>query len=376
LSREQLSLDYVHKATFWAQKTKGSVYVRCELPARHLPGRVLPFLYKDLFFKGDMPVFPRQAGAAIWQYPGSTANALLMAGMQKAGYRVLVESDDNYVVGVPRVSGFKSEWDFEINKERSNFSYEAHRRICEFADGVIVSTPKLAESYEPINEHIYVCPNYVDPDDWPEPNKLDDGKIRFGFAGSLSHYMDINLAKLACEWLATKPDVELVFVGLHPRFPLKGNVRLVDWTDDHRQFRQNLGLLDVALAPLLDHGIWASGKSDVKALEYAMAGALPIVQQHESFSPWLAEGVDEPERATCLVAKDSEEFLENVQWCYEHRDDVKVMAENAKQYVLRERTIQNNVWRWQEAIDGEKESAPGLQSGAEQDCLSAGSVEG
>lgn len=351
--------QHEHKATFWAQVTQGSIYVRCELPARHLPGRVLPFLYKDLFLKKDgTPVFPRQAGAAIWQYPGSTANAILIAAMQTRGIRCLVETDDNYILGAPKNSYYKSEWDEKIDMSQGdNFSYEAHRRIVEFADGVIVSTPNLADSYRLCNDNVYVCPNCVDPDDWPDP-KPRDGIFRVGFAGSLSHVFDLNLTKLAFEWLSKQKDVELVFLGLHPRWPVK-NAKLVGWSDSPAQYRENLvnARLDVGLCPILDTSDWAKGKSDVKALEYAMAGALPLVQDHPSFLPWSER---------CLIADSSEGFLEEVMWAYNNQDEVKKMAQEARAYALNERTIQDNVHHWEAAINGEgnhRQDDPGVPEG-------------
>jgi len=63
-----------------------------------------------------------------------------------------------------------------------------------------------------------------------------------------------------------------------------------------------------------------------------MAGAVSIVSRNEPYDLWLKN--DMP----CLTAGTSTEFLKAAQWCVKHRDELKTIARQAKDYVLAERT--------------------------------------
>ena len=88
-----------------------------------------------------------------------------------------------------------------------------------------------------------------------------------------------------------------------------------------------------------------------------MAGAMPLLSSEAPYSDWT-----DGER--CLTAGDAKEFFHKVKWCVEHRDEVKQLAADAKAYVLEERTMQHNIWRWQEAIDGTNDEVPNAELAA------------
>jgi hypothetical protein len=116
--------------------------------------------------------------------------------------------------------------------------------------------------------------------------------------------------------------------------------RHVPWTSDLAQYRRNLRGLDVGLCPTIDYDDYRRSRSDSKAIDYTMAGALPIVSAAESSQPWFGR---------VPVAKDADGFLQLVKWSLAYRGEVRRMAAEARSYVLAERTIQGNVWRWREA---------------------------
>jgi hypothetical protein len=115
----------------------------------------------------------------------------------------------------------------------------------------------------------------------------------------------------------------------------------VPWTDSVADYRAAIGVLDVGLAPLVETR-WSRGKSDVKSLEYAMAGALTICTDAE---PFKAFG------GPCIRVVGARGFERAVRWAVTHRDEAREMGRAAREYVLAERTIQGNVWKWQEAIE-------------------------
>lgn len=292
-------------------------------------------------------IFPRQRGAAVWQFPGNATRGLLMAEMQEQGIRVLLESDDNYFVEPAMYPGAFSDWQKHLDRSKEDkASYEAHRRIARFVDGVIVSTPKLAEWYRTVNDHVYVCPNSVDPDDWPaEPPHQQDGLV-VGWAGSFSHYYDVAHIREALDW-TWRLDAKVVTIGLDPGWTFPRTH--LGWADDLAEYREKLQVLDVGLCPLRP-GPWEDCKSDVKALEYAMAGACPVVSRTEPYRPWW-EGWGWP-----YVAQTEKEWAKVVRHLVAHPEEVRDGAREVRRLVLSERAIERTAWRWEEAIGDRPDS--------------------
>jgi hypothetical protein len=105
----------------------------------------------------------------------------------------------------------------------------------------------------------------------------------------------------------------------------------------------NLGHIDVGIAPLTRNR-WADGKSDVKALKYAMAGVLPILEDAPPYYPWTRDLGWE------WQADSEESWLSILKQVVAERDAVKAEAARAKDYVLANRTIDHEIHKWREAI--------------------------
>lgn len=327
------------------QATPGVNYWRAELPARHLPGQALTLGYTDLQPGPDgEPFMPRQKGASIWLFEGTASRAVLMAHLQDQGVRVLLEADDNYTVMHKGLTAQQGLWRQTPDPQIDYPSIDAHRQIARFVDAIIVSTPYLEQEYRKVSDRpIFLCPNSVDPADWPTPEPSHDGVLRVGFAGSISHWEDIHLIRRALLWASRQDGVETWYFGQKPA-GFDFIQRHVQWTDSVADYRKSVAVLDVGLAPLIETR-WSKGKSDVKALEMSMAGALTVCSDAEPFKAF---------KGPCVRTGSAKGFEASVRWAVTHRDEVTDMAREARQYVLRERTIQSNIWRWRAAINKEK----------------------
>lgn len=333
-------------ATFWRQKSPGGAYWRCSVPAKHLPGRVNKLTFADL--KADEngePYFPFQAGdTSVFQFAANATYGRIIAYQQTLGIRCLVEVDDLYLIPAPSQQ-FNPDWQetFALGgpaEDGDRASNEAHRRIAGFADGIICSTERLASHYREINDTVFVCRNAIDPEDWPEPHARPDQKLRIGWAASHSHAVDQGLVRRAMEWAASQKGVEVYTIGYQP--PWRGRVNRVPWTDTLKAYRRSLNnaRLDVGICPLVP-GKWADCKSDVKCLEMAMAGAFPVVSDVTPYADWAGPAI------RCSSAKDWERAI---RWCVANRDEVRALGAQAREHVLRERTISGEIGAWREAI--------------------------
>jgi glycosyltransferase involved in cell wall biosynthesis len=328
-------------ATWWRQASPGTYYWRCKMQAKHLPGQVLGLKTVDLAetTTGKI-IFPRQKGAAIWQFPGNATTGTIMRGMQTEGIRVLIEVDDSYM-HAPDI-GVHGGWQIELDRsgQSDRFSFAAHKKLCEFVDGIIVSTPALGELYGEINENIYVCPNSIDLEDWDTSQRQEDGILRIGWPGSHSHVVDAPLVRRALAWAARQKDVEVWVFGIGDIFPFTGPVQKVPWTDNQDEYRANLARCDVIICPLQETE-WARYKSDVKALEAVAAGAWPIVSTATAYTPWHERTL------TCTTAKDWDEAI---RWIVRHREELPRLKAEAQEYVLAERLIEKTIHTWRMAV--------------------------
>jgi len=327
-------------ATFWRQASPGVAYWRCELAARYLPGQMIGFDIKEVAWddQHDRLSLPAHRGAAVWQFMGDDVRARVALAWQDLGYRTLMEVDDNYTQS-PGKWGVSWTKDHADSKTLIGYSHEQHRHLCTLVDGIIVSTPYLADLYSTFNDNIFVCRNSIEPADWPEYEKPDDGVFRIVFAGSAIHIFDYPMVKKALKWAQRQKDVEVTLMGFSRPPAFDGEV--VSWVDSIDTYRVSLGKFDLGIAPLINNR-WNRGKSDIKAMEYAMMGAMPLPANVEAYRPWTDMGWPSPST--------EDDWIEMIQYAVRNRDWVKEQAAVAKEYVLNERVIWKEVPRWREAI--------------------------
>lgn len=336
-------------ASFWHQATPGTTYYRCYLPAKHLPGQNLTLAPSDMDWDNerDALVMPRQRGAGVWQFLGDPWRSKLAWGQQEhMGLKVLMEVDDNYTVPVPPVPGRPANWAKTIEESvrpgRSGYSYEMHKKILPTFDGIIVSTPYLKKVYDDWNDNVFVCRNQVDPEDWPDFEPKDPEVLRLVYSGSPSHWHDAPYVTKAFKWAARQPGVEVWVQGFKPPWTF---AQIVPWTTSLSEYRSKLGSFDVGVAPLRADK-WANGKSDLKALEYGIAGVLPLVSAEEPYREFVEVfpelGVESDERA----------WVDAIKNVVKNRDAIAAKAAAVKQYVLENRTIDNpkNIEAWKVAV--------------------------
>jgi hypothetical protein len=267
-----------------------------------------------------------------------------MALLQGQGYRVLMEVDDNYLVPAPGMC----DWNVDYSRggpgvDGDKPSLAANRRISEWVDGVICSTERLCEIYTEVNEHVYHCPNSVDPDDWAEPAPKD-GPLKIMWAASGSHRVDSPLVRRALEWAVRQRNVEVYLVGyVAPDW--RGRFQRLGWTNSMSEHRVRLSKInaDVGICALYP-GAWADCKSDVKALEYGITGAMSICSDVEAYRPLKGK--------PALWARSAKDFSRAIEWCVWHPDEVREMGQKAREYVLAERQIKDSIHRWRRAVDG------------------------
>jgi len=327
-------------AHFYYQATAATQYLRCILPARHLPAIATDDLWFAADKDGKIHDSDIESESVVFQYPGDQSRAYGLVVLRHNGFKVWVDVDDDYLHGEHRFMR-RTGWERKIGE--SQFSQEGHRWIVKHADGVFVTTEELAKRYRKVNKNVVVAPNCVDPLDWrvlEGARKQQDELVRVGWFASVSHHGDAKLVQRGMEWASQRDGVQVAVMGLDPRFTFE-HIRL-PWTNDLSMYKLMLHSLDIGLCPITAT-IQGSARSDIKATEYAMAGAMPIVSDLSAYAEWK-------HGETCLRAKDGKDFYHHLKWALSHRDEAEQIAARAKEFVLAERNIEKKVGIWREAF--------------------------
>lgn len=264
----------------------------------------------------------------------------------------------------PNVRHFMEIDDYLLSSAKSNTAAgEVYRHGGELAkigleqmrlsDGLIVSTPTLADLYKPYNKNIHVVENVIDLKLWPKRTK--NKRLTIGWIGAGSHDDDLALLRNVVPSLLEKyKDVEFTIVHgtpeffkhrpgceylLNPKHPLykkmkrcpkcKGIERL-NWTHDFKtidkypKWASSFGF-DIGLAPLVDLN-FTRGKSNLRWLEYSAMGIPTIASPLNHFKETIKDG------ETGLIVHDNSEksWFDSIETLILEEELRKAIGKNAR----------------------------------------------
>lgn len=292
------------------------------------------------------------ADVVVWMGLHSPASLELFkwCGLRYPHVKMLMEIDD-YLLSSARSNPSAGEV-YRHGGDLAKIGLEQMRQ----SDGLIVSTPSLAELYKPFAKNIYVIENTVDLKLWPKrkKNKL----LTIGWIGAGSHDDDLALIRNAVqivlndhndvqfsivhgapEFFKHKPGCEYLENPHHPRYnkmkrcPLCKGIDRVLWTHDFKtidkypKWAASFGF-DVGLAPLVDLN-FTRGKSNLRWLEYSAMGIPTIASPLNHFIETIRDG------ETGLIVKDNSEqgWIEAIESMIENKDLREEIGKNARNEV-------------------------------------------
>jgi hypothetical protein len=157
------------------------------------------------------------------------------------------------------------------------------------------STAELADAYAPLGPRSTIVPNAIDPRLWRDwrrarPRPFAGDKVRMLYMGTHTHGPDLAMIRPALDQLhAERGDVfDLTVIGVDPDLaPAPWLHRLAPPADaiSYPRFVRWLrgqGPFDLGLAPLADNA-FNRCKSDIKALDYAALGILPLLSDGPAY---------------------------------------------------------------------------------------------
>jgi glycosyltransferase involved in cell wall biosynthesis len=383
-------------ATWYVVTGNSDYYWRVNAPAKAIGARVNGIPEEGGFYALTQPnddtafpwsqdddggtTYPAHEGAAVWTRPDGP-RAMHAWSMQTQGIRTVAEVDDNYLAD-PRQNLF-----LRANRWGDREQLQ-HMKAVASMNALIVTTPALRDVYwRRLRKQfgrrrvppIHVCGNHVFLEDWPERVERD-GPVRVGWMGSPAHVWDVDLAWPAMLHARENLGCETIMVGYNPGdpddFPVetdrayqktvqwgRATSRHVPWVKLDGTRRMELPF-DIGLAPLVHNG-FTMGKSDIKAVEYTIAGAAVIA----SASPVYTENWKHGE--TCLIATSPQEMLNHVDLLARKPSLRERLVEAAQQYVREERNLADHASEWREAVCGDRADLQGVQPRDRQVALRA-----
>jgi len=331
-------------ATFYVVTGNIDTYWRCSSPAKVIGANLVEIpsdAASELLGHHPERVYESHEGVGVWVRPDPVRARHALA-MEEYGIPTVAEADDNYL-SKPRLNLFMRENRITADNQR------AHLRTMAIFQRCVFSTDWLRDRYHKAfkqfghTPELHVCRNHVNLDDWSEAPPSE--RLRVGWMGSAQHHRDIKLIHEAMAW-ARGQGHEVVHMGHDPRdttgvthpaaldacFAWSAIITTqIPWVDPEQYHRKALPI-DIGLCPLErnDHTL---GKSDVKWLEYTMAGAATIASSGTVYKD-IVHG------ETGILAGSPDEFT---YWTKELCRNTKLreeLATNAQAYVRENRTMQ------------------------------------
>ena len=246
--------------------------------------------------------------------------------------------------------------------ETCNVRSDLTDKLAATATGALRSTRRLIASTGTLagvmsqaapDADIRVAPNVIDPADFHRNPKPNDGKVRIGYCAGPLHKQDAYLILPALKQCAALPNVEIYFFGWHPNFyydfaPTSPKCLEFEGMPYRHggyvagsvpQFQREIGILDVALAPLKDTEVNRC-KSPQKWFESA-CNATPMVVSDSPAYECVEHGV------TGFKASTAEEFTEYAVQLCKDAELRKRIGEAAYDAVMARHTVTScaDVWR-------------------------------
>lgn len=265
--------------------------------------------------------------------------ALLREYQVEHNKKLVVECDD----------GLELNEDSPFQEDHKKFDAKfVISRTMEVADMITTTTYYLADQLRVYNDNVVVLPNSLDLDRWDLPIlKNDTGRIRIGWAGSITHMDDMKMIVKPVKKICKEfPKVQLIIIGdprvaeLFDGCPVEymNGVPFDVWAAKLMSLR-----LDIGLAPLRN-SYFNKCKSNIKWMEYSIAG-IPGVYSPTVYQTYghLFDGI------YGQIAETEDQWyrcIKNYIVCPNLREDISRRARSA---VTTGHTLKVNSHLWEEA---------------------------
>lgn len=280
---------------------------------------------------------------------------------------VIVDIDDNYLDVREDNPAYKDYAKYTGEEQFIGSRYYLGT-FMSLASGITVSTDPLKKAYEHINKSIDVLPNCCDVNDWDFPKKRwHDGKVRIGYAGSITHTRDLELITEAMGKILDKnPKVVFELVGSvekdrlapfiqslqeHAKRDIFSQVEFYGGTpawQGYPKFLHSYGW-DIGIAPLCDDP-FSVCKSHIKWMEYSLIGIPTVASPAYPYREDIQGTHTIQDGKTGLFAEDTDEWVFHLQRLVDSVSLRTEIAGSARTYIGEHWQYGQHAHTWRETI--------------------------
>ena len=322
----------------------GCGWYRCLMPGIYLRNLYGVDAMAATSLSDEVRAFARDADILVFQRQLSDSVLDFLCEQKAIGKKIVYEIDDDF-------------WHLPVkNPVYRYYQADGLARLTRFirvADVVTVSTEPLRQVVGAMHDHVVVLPNAVDPDladtiiasRHSQPAR-SPGMVRIGWSGSNFHEGDLDCAVDALITMATRPDVQLVFLGWVPerieREVPAAKVEKHPFILTNNYYHAMAALqLDIGVAPLRDNR-FNEAKSNLKYLEYSMFRVPTVASPVYPYARTITDGED-----GILVKKNRyQEWLRQLTRLVEDRAERERLARNAYATVRERFHLKTTVRGW------------------------------
>lgn len=227
------------------------------------------------------------ADVVVWQTLDFPHSFDLWQSMKLRHQKPFLLEIDDYISDIPP--------DHEAYEHYKGTRHKIIMAQMAHSDGLIVSTPYLAQQYKGKNEKIFVVPNSIDFKEWKELENSRHDRIRIGWIGGGTHGKDLEMVAPALEEVISKyDDKDVWFYCIHgcPEIYKKWPrvYHTLKWANINLYPKfMNSFKFDIGIAPLEDNN-FNRAKSNLRWLEYSALKIPAIVSPLPDFTRIIDAG--------------------------------------------------------------------------------------
>ena len=228
------------------------------------------------------------------------------------------------------------------------------RKILREVDLITVTGSKIRDAYSRYNK-VKIIPNLVDPARI-KPAKRSGGffdkHLRIFWQGSSTHIKDLEMLKPAVKHITEKyPHVRWFIWGsmydnfaenmeIHKdRVETKESVEMEDYYKNLKNIKMDIGICPLTTDDEEDKA-YNECKSPIKFLEYSLCGIPSVVSDISTYTDTVIPN------HTALVARTTQDWIDHLSSLIENPEDREILAQNAKEQVLRDFNLQTKIKLW------------------------------
>lgn len=261
--------------------------------------------------------------------------------LQKYGRKLITDQDDYpEAIGDTQYTIAKRNW----TPEQMN----VNQKLIRESDLLTVTVPYLKDIYSKMRRKpIAVLPNQIDALNprWNFARKDNGEKVVIGWMAGPSHISDSEMTyEIISRVLKERENVVFKSVGFIDDWMMdfpRDRVILKPGKFGMKLYPQYMADMDIGIAPLADND-FNKGKSDLKYLEYAMAGTLPVVQ---AIGPYL-----HLPKSVTIHCDDIDNWVETLINLVDDKYLRRQEFLKAMKYTVHERTVYTNAHKWYKAF--------------------------